>query len=110
MTVKDKSEMKEILHDYVAGVIAQQDAKYTIIDSKLNDIKLQTSDIVKRVSELEVKEVNHVVNCSIAPKVRVLEDNQLSIKSVKRWVIGTVGVTGTVMSIIWIVIKLISGS
>ena len=110
MTREDKEELKELLHDYIKGVIAREDAKFDIIDFKLDSIKEQTTRTNGRVTRLEEKESNHILNCPIAPKVRVLEDQQLSTRSVKVWLFTAVSITGVVVTIIFAVFKMFSNT
>jgi hypothetical protein len=80
-------------------------------ERKLNREKQK--EVADKVEELEVRtnllektEITHVINCPQAPKIRVLEDNQLTSKAIKKWIVASIAVTGTVMSILWIIIKL----
>ncbi len=108
MTHEDKQELKEILHNYIEGVIAQQDAKFDIIDYKLDAIKEQTTKTNGRVTKLEESNMSHIINCPVAPKVRALEDNQLTNKAIKKWVAASIGITGIVVSIGFALFKIIT--
>ena len=46
----------------------------------------------------------------LKPKVRKLEDNQLTSKSIKRWLIGSVAVMGTLVAVALAVFNLIQQS
>jgi len=106
MNAQDKIEIKEILHDYVSGVMARVDSKFEIIDIKLDNIYDQTKKTNGRVTVLEDKENNRMSTCPNVSKIRVLEDNALQTKSVKKWIVGTVSIFGILMSIVFILYKL----
>lgn len=53
MNKQDRDEIKEILHDYISGVIAKQEAKEDIISFKLDRIEIQTTKTNGRVTCLE---------------------------------------------------------
>ena len=59
MSRDDKEEIKEILHNYVAGVIARQDTKFDIIDAKLDLIKEQTTKHNGRMLKIEERQNKH---------------------------------------------------
>jgi len=73
---------------------------------KQEDYFSEIDDIEKRVGEMEKIEVQHILNCPVSPKLRVLEDNMLTQKSIKRWVLLSISTTGVVMGIIWILIQI----
>jgi hypothetical protein len=58
------------------------------------------------LTELEKVEAKHTLVCPNIPKIRALEDNQLESKSVKKWIIATVGIGGTIMMILWILAQM----
>jgi hypothetical protein len=107
MTKADKEEIKEILHDYVSGVMARVDSKFEIIDIKLDEIKEQTTKHNGRMSILEFKEARHTIDCPNVDKIRALEDHTLTTKSIKNWIVGSVSIVGILMSILFIIIKLL---
>lgn len=104
MTKQDKDEIKEIIHDYITGVIALQNAKYDLIDFKLDSIKEQTTKTNGRVTKLEdeisANDVN-MVDSPVAKRIRALEDNQSNIRALKKWIIGSITVVGILMTIFW---------
>jgi pimeloyl-CoA synthetase len=103
MTREDKDEMREILHDYIAGVLAKSDAKFDIIDVKLDSIKEQTINIAGRVTKLE----SHPLDCELSTKVRVLEDKTLAFTSIRNWIVGTIVLTSVIFSIAVGIIEII---
>jgi hypothetical protein len=113
LTQNDKQEIREMLQDCMAGSHARTESKFEIIEVKLNHILEQTTKTNGRVTKLEEDNhdfKNHVKNThDYDNKIRVLEDHQLSTKVIKKWVVGSVAVTGTVMSIIFIIFKLMEG-
>jgi hypothetical protein len=114
MTKSDKQEMKEILHDYMVGVLATQQANHDImkfqldsIQQNVSDIKVQTTKTNGRVNELEKENISHKANCPYAEKIRTLEDSQLSISAVKKWTIKTIAITASATGIIWIALQIV---
>jgi hypothetical protein len=103
MTKQDKEEMKEILHDYMAGIIAKNDAKFEIIDMKLDNIVAQTTRTNGRVTKLE----EHPQTCAMKDKVRMIEDKLLEQKSVNSWLIKSVGVSTGIIAILGFILKLV---
>lgn len=142
MTPQDKQEIKEYIHDALAGYMARVDSQNEITNHRLSTIndhlqrqngriskaeqaiamaleersanRMQQSqyresvdELEKKVSDLILKETTHSINCPNAPRIRAIEDNLLSVKSVKKWIVGTISVVGVLMSIIFILFKII---
>lgn len=112
MSREDKEEIKEILHDYVTGVIARQDAKFDIINIKLDLIKEQTtkhnSRMVKveaKVQDLEIHNKTRESRCPNTAKIRVLEDNKLTTESIKKWITQSIVTTSIIISVLFTVLN-----
>jgi len=110
MTVEDKSEIKELLHDYISGVMARQDSKFEIIQFKLDYIKEQTTRTNGRVTKIEdtISDLEkHPASCILASKVRIIEDALLSQTSIKRWIAASIALTGGFLGVIAIALQLL---
>lgn len=112
MSREDKEEIKEILHDYVTGVIARQDAKFDIIDMKLDLIKEQTTKhnsrmtkVEAKVYDLEILDKTHESRCPNTAKIRVLEDNSLTTKSIKKWITQSIVTTSIIISVVFTILN-----
>jgi len=122
------NEDKELITLLMQGHTARIESSYDIIDSKLDGINERLDKINGRINkhdeqiqealiersrfreEYKSNNTNHVLNCPVAPKVRILEDNALSSKAVKGWLYLSVGVTAAVITVIFTLFKLITGS
>ena len=131
MTEKDRKEIQamikhemlskeeirtEIIQPLLRVTHADHDADMKVINMKLDAIIVQTtktngglSDANKKIEELEKKEIAHIIDCPQTERVRALEDNQLSQKSIKKWIAGSVGVATGVVGAFWILFQIISG-
>lgn len=113
LTKGEKEEIREMLQGCMSGVHARTEAKFEIIEIKLNHILEQTTKTNGRVGVLEKdnQDFKHHVSSTnnYDNKIRALEDNQLSQRSIKKWIAASIAITGTVMGIIFIVFKMIVG-
>jgi hypothetical protein len=116
MTAADRTELREMLKEHVAGIIAIQEAKdntfkYQIdnIENLVTEIKIQTTKTNGRVNELEKREIGHYQTCPNSIAIRKLEDAQLSVNSVKKWLIVAtsiaVAVSGIIIGIVELMLK-----
>jgi len=103
MSTEEKKEMKEMVHDLLVGYQARMESQTSIIDMKIDQLINQTMSIDNRVKELE----KHPGSCSLAGKVRVIEDQLLARTSVKKWVFTSVGVTSAVFGMLVTILKLV---
>jgi len=99
--------------DKINGTVQKHDEAITqaLVERATNrqkqeDYFTEIVDIEKRVSIVEEKEGQHILVCPNIPKIRALEDNSLSQKSIKRWVVASIASTGLVMGIIWILVQI----
>ena len=106
MTAQEKKEMKELFQDMLEVVNTKHNAEYEMINYKLDQITAQVLKTNGRVTKLEEKELVHISTCPLNDKVRVLEDNQLTNKSVKNWVVGSITITSIVVTVLMAALKL----
>lgn len=99
MTPKDKLELKELLQQHAENISVAANAKFEIIDFKLDAITQQTTKTNGRVNRLEERETTHIANCPLAPKVRALEDSNLATISKKNLVVSALGMVLVLVSI-----------
>lgn len=100
------NEIKIKISTYNAEVNAQNtitNAKLISIDNSLIKLNSKIADHERRIQPIE----NHTT-CPHADKIRILEDSKLEAKTIKRWLISTVAITGTVMGILAILFKFIT--
>ena len=120
MEEQDKAFFTQLLLTHSAEV----QGKFDVINVKLESIIEQTTKTNGRVNKLEYKtipeinekiskislnEINHVVNCPQLSRLKVLEDNLTSQKSIKKFLITTVTLSGIISGIIYGLIKLFTG-
>lgn len=106
MTQQDKEEIKELLNSCILIANSEHTAKFQVIDYKLDTILQQTTKTNGRVNKLEEKELTHVINCPLQAKVRLLEDNQLTSRAIKKWIVAGIGIASVIMTIIFSAFKL----
>lgn len=121
MTGDEKQEIRQLITDLLTVNHAKTESALDVLHYKmdtqenlLSEIKQQVTRTNGRVTELEKKSETHYVSCPHAPeinkKVRAIEDNMLSTRAVKAWILGSVAVTGTIIGIVFIIVKLYLGA
>lgn len=112
MTKEDKEFLNSILETHSARI----DGKFDVINNKLDNIEKQTTKTNGRVSKLEenvqvlnIKDQNHIMYCPQQNRIKTLEDEQISSKSIKKFFYAGVGIIvglgGLILAIIEIVLK-----
>jgi len=114
LSQNDKTEIRSWIEEGIEKIEVRTDNKFEIIHLKLEQILEQTTrhngglkDNRSRIEALEKGQVEHTISCPVIEKVRTLEDESLTTKSVKKFMVKTIGFTATGMTIIWIVFQVI---
>jgi len=110
-----KEELREIVSSCSSQIMTTVEAQNEIINNKLDGINEHLTNINGRVNKhdeqifealteraknREEQRENFKDLKNLKPKVRELEDSQLTSKSVKKWLVGSVAVTGALVAII----------
>lgn len=103
-----RAEMN-LVNEKFEGLTKLMNAQFINMADKLDSIEEQTKKTSGRVTELEKKELLHVIQCPQTDKIRHLEDNQLTDKAIKKWMISGIVITGTISGIVFGIIKIIMG-
>lgn len=118
-----KQEIKEdIIKPLLATVNAYHEGDLKLINADLKRILRQTTRHNQRMTKIESKNEKHeqrieliekadIANegkCPNDDKVRALEDAQLTQKSIRKWIIGSVGIASGAMTIIWILFQFVA--
>lgn len=78
-------------------MILEQTTKH---NQRMTKIEIHVEDSDKRVVELEKKEIAHVLNCPYNEDIRKLQDEALSVRSVKKWATKTIIISVAVVTIV----------
>lgn len=124
MDQETKQELREIVASSSMVIMTTVESQNRIINSKLDSINDHLAKINGRVNKhdeqinaaLMEREKNreeqreHFKDLEdLKPKVRVLEDQQLSSITIKKWLVGSIAVVGVLVGIILSVMQIMSG-
>jgi len=112
MTKDDKDEIRQMLQDVMAGHLNEINGRFNILHSNLVGIKDQvtiangrTRKLEDAVTELRQSEITHVVNCPVAPRVKLLEDGEISRKSISKFIILMITMSAAIGGLIVRIMK-----
>lgn len=128
LTVEDRNEIRSIVSDGMSGIHAITIAQNDKINIKLDGLALRMDMINGRIGKNEDKIEGHdnVINQALQERlanrqkqemmfaklpeleiaVRKLQDEQLSTASIKKWIVGSVAIIGTLLGILWVSINI----
>ena len=106
-------------------ILVKVDSQYKVIETKLgsidNHLKRINGSVGKHEEQIQealperarnrqeqrerVKDLDEMI-----PKVRALEDQQLSTKSVKKWIATSVALTGTVLGLFYTIYQILQNA
>lgn len=112
------TELRELINDAMSVVNEKVEAKYNIIDCKLDLIGQRLDKLNGKVAKHEqslnehtvviADYINHAKKSDENEKrIRTLEDAQLSNASIKKWIVGTVGITGALIGIAYTLLQMV---
>lgn len=116
LSKEDRDEIRQLFGDCTGGMsktlemILEQTKKtngrVTVLEHEVSDAILEKERIVayrdKKYQEFEDK----FENLKDVPQVlRRLEDESLSNKSIRKWIVSSIAITGSVVSLIFLVIE-----
>jgi hypothetical protein len=97
----------KILDTKIDGFITLMNAHFLVVNDRLSQIEEQTAGLNNRVVELENTVKLHPLDCPHMPEIRILQDNQLSTKAIKRWLLAGSAIFASVITVVVSVLKLI---
>ena len=114
MDKDQREQVREMLHDVLSGYHAKVDAQNTItndalirIDKKFEKLNGSVAENRKVINE----NLPHTIDkCPQTEVIESLKVNMISGKAIKTAIISSVGVTGTLFAIFFILYKLITNS
>ena len=122
MNKEDKEEIREIVSSCSATLKTTVEGQYKVIDTKLNTIndhleringsvgkheKKINDALLERAANREIQKEDIKDMDVLKPKVRSLEDQQLTTRSIKKWIVTSVALTGSVLGLFYILYQLI---
>lgn len=107
MTKDDREELRSMINDILCAHAEKTDGKFDVIDTKLDAITEQTKKTNGRVTKLEgqvlmlqFNEQNHGNVCPQGKRIEKLEQESLSSGAVKKFLLGTLAVMVSLVTII----------
>ena len=106
-------------------ILTKVDSQYKVIDTKLDNLNTHLERIngsvgkhetvinealIERARFREILDNNIEDVDELVPKVRKLEDHQLTSKSIKKWIAAAVALTGTVIGLFYTIYQLLQNT
>ena len=114
MTQQDRSEVREMIHGILSGWEAQTVAREDLISMSLQNIDSHLGKINGKVQEHEriiIKNIPHTIDhCPQDATIKEIRDNMVSGKAVKSAIAWSVGASSCVITVVFLIIKLITGN
>ena len=104
----DNEDYRKYLDSRFEGLAKVMSAQFINIHDKLDGIEKQTTKTNNRVGKLEDKEVNHIINCPVAPKVDQIDKDLAEYRMIRKYPkIGVTLIAFTVILFIYSLNKII---
>ena len=105
MTKTDRAEVREMLHDILAGHQAKYESAINVTNVVLKDINEHLAKINGRVNEHDIiilKNLPHSIsNCAQADTIREIRENMISAMAVRKAIYKGIALTGTIMALLF---------
>jgi hypothetical protein len=76
---------RELLDEKFKGLTTLVNAQFTNVHERLDKIEAQTSKTNGRVTELEKKELTHILNCPQTEKINIINEELTEYKMFKKY-------------------------
>lgn len=114
------SELRNLIEDAMKFRDERANGQFKVIDTKLDGINQRLDKINGSVGKHEEKINNTAIVIAdymdhikqgeeISKRIRSLEDNQLSHIAIKKWIVGTIGITGGIVAILYTFVQYFQG-
>lgn len=110
----DKAELRQMFIDVLSTEISIVKGEINLLkleiktfSSQYSSTKEDIEDHDERIDTLEKAEINHINKCTVAPRVKILEDKELTRESINKFLTKTIAITATVTAVIIAVVELI---
>ena len=114
MDKDQREQVREMLHDVLSGYHAKVDAQNTItndalirIDKKFEKLNGSVAEHGKIISD---NLPHNVALCPQAKTIESLKENMISSRAIKTTIITSIGITGTLVTIIFLLFKLFTNT
>jgi hypothetical protein len=114
------TELRTLIEDAMRFRDEKTNGQFKVIDTKLDGITQRLDKIngtvarhEKSLNDEAIIIANYLEHAKeaeeIEKRLRIVEDTQLTQKSIKKWIVGTIGVTGTILAIIIAALQIFNG-
>jgi len=111
----------QLLSQQITALQTMTHAQFINVNDRLDKINGKVAHHEEQITEALIERAQnreqqrnqanvHVINCPVKPRVEALEKESISTKAVKSWILASVGVTGIVVTIIFALFKIFTGS
>ena len=113
MSTQEFNSLKELFEEKLKSLHIQLNSEFEVLNNRLETIEEQVKKTNGRTIKLEeltnlhTLSINQYSNkCPQEARIRTVEDNLLTGFTVKKWIIGTLGVISIIVGIIYTLIKI----
>lgn len=111
MTKTDRAEVREMLHDILAGHQATNESAINVTNVALRDINEHLKEINGTIRNHEIiiaKNLPHtIVNCVQSETIREIRENMISAQAVRKAIYKGIALTGTILSILYVIFEIL---
>jgi hypothetical protein len=129
MSNQEITAIRELFNEKMSGLTTIMNAHFMALSDRLDTMEKKYESESERIRQLEKQEITHESRCPQSKKIEIinkeiidfknhvtnthdydmkirnLEDTQLTQKSIRKWIIGSVAITGTVVGILFALFK-----
>jgi hypothetical protein len=114
------TELRMLIEDAMRAHNEKINGQFMVIDTKLDGITQRLDKIngtvakhEKTINERAIIVADYLDHAKegedIEKRLRIVEDTQLTQKSIKKWIVTTIGITGAILTIIIATLQILNG-